>query len=231
MAENVSVVGIFSDCGQIKTHTFKEQAYKLIKEAILYQKFKSGVIYSQEAICQELGISRTPVREALLELQKEGYILFCRGKGIQIVSLDENSIHDILEMRLFQESTAAELAAKRVTEDDLAYISDCLEEHRKNLSSHDTVLCYRLDHRFHRALAKASKNKLIYHSIDDVLDHYLRFEMLSIYSVYSDANTIWEEHSAIFEAIKAHDVEGARASLQEHLLNAYRRTLKKYWPD
>lgn len=231
MAENISVVGIFADYGQIKTHTYKEQAYKLIKEAILYQKFKSGIIYSQEAICQELGISRTPVREALLELQKEGYLLFCRGKGIQIVSLDEKSIHDILEMRLFQESAAAELAAKRVTENDLTYITDCLEEHHRHLTSNDTVLCYHLDHRFHRALASASKNELIYRAIDDVLDHYLRFEMLSIYSVYSDANKIWEEHNAIFEALKAQDGNRARAALQEHLLNAYRRTLKKYWPD
>ena len=71
MSENNSVAGIFSGHGQIKTPTYKEQAYRLIKEAILYQRFQADTIYSQEAICQELGISRTPVREALLELQKE----------------------------------------------------------------------------------------------------------------------------------------------------------------
>ena len=113
MSENRSVVGIFSGHGQIKTPTYKEQAYQLIKEAVLYQKFQTNAIYSQEAICQELGISRTPVREALLELQKEGYIHFCRGKGIQIVELDDKAIRDILEMRLYLEGIVAELAAKR----------------------------------------------------------------------------------------------------------------------
>lgn len=67
------------------TPSFKEQAYALIKDAILFNRFRVGAIYSQEAICTELGISRTPVREALLELQKDGYVSFCRGKGVQVV--------------------------------------------------------------------------------------------------------------------------------------------------
>ena len=113
MSENNSVAGIFSGHGQIKTPTYKEQAYRLIKEAILYQRFQADTIYSQEAICQELGISRTPVREALLELQKENYIRFCRGKGIQIVSLDDQAIHDILEMRIYLALAGAVLAAQR----------------------------------------------------------------------------------------------------------------------
>ncbi|MEG1294654.1 MAG: GntR family transcriptional regulator, partial [Clostridium sp.] len=58
--------------GYIHTNTYKEQAYKLIKDAVLYNRFRVGAVYSQEAICNELGLSRTPVREALLELQNEG---------------------------------------------------------------------------------------------------------------------------------------------------------------
>ena len=75
--------------GYIQTNTFKEQAYELIKDAILYNRFRIGAIYSQEAICNKLRISRTPVREALLELQKEGYVCFCRGKGVKVVPVTE----------------------------------------------------------------------------------------------------------------------------------------------
>ena len=231
MAETRSVGGIFSGHVQVKTPTYKEQAYKLIKEAVLYQKFEPDAIYSQEEICQELGISRTPVREALLELQKEGYILFCRGKGIQIVSLDQKAIHDIMEMRIYQEMTAAELAARRATEDDIRYIAECWETHRRHLNSQDIDLCYRLDHEFHRSIARAAHNELIYQSIDDVLDRYLLFEVLTIYKSYGGANAIWTEHSAIYEAIKAHDPQKARAAAEEHLQNAYKRTLGKYWHE
>ncbi len=231
MAETKSAEGIFPDHVRVKTPTYKEQAYKLIKEAILYQKLTPDAIYSQEEICQQLGISRTPVREALLELQKEGYLLFYRGKGIQIVSLDRKAIHDILEIRIYQEMAAAELAAKRATEEDVAWIAECLETQRKHLNSQDIDLCYRLDHKFHRAIAKASHNDLIYQSIDEVLDHYLRFEVLTIYNSYGGANAIWTEHSALYEAIKAHEPQKARTAAEEHLQDAYRRTLGKYWHD
>ena len=207
MPESGSVTGIFSGHGQVKTPTYKEQAYDLIKEAVLYQKFRPDAIYSQEAICQELGISRTPVREALLELQKEGYIRFCRGKGIQIVSLDDKAIHDILEMRIYQEMTAAELAARRASQADLDHIAACLADNYRNL------------------------NDLLYNTLDDVLNHYLRFEVLTVYQSNSSANSIWEEHNTIYTAIKEHDAQKARKAAETHLQDAYRRTLGNYWNE
>lgn len=219
----------FSEYGQIRTITYKDQAYHLIREAILYQRFRTDEIYSQEAICQALGISRTPVREALLELQKDGYIRFCRGKGVQIVSLDKDTIHDILEMRIYQEEVAAELAAKRATEADILEIGACLQRCMDELDSQDVALCYHLDHRFHRAIAAAAHSEILYKIIEDVLDRYLRFEALNIYKSYSDATSIWQEHKAIYEAVRGHDPEMARKASRDHLVNAYKRTLGQYW--
>lgn len=231
MPEKSSASGFFSGYGQIKTYTYKEQAYRLIKEAILYQKFQPDAIYSQEDLCQELGISRTPVREALLELQKEGYVRFCRGKGIQIVSLDKNAIHDILEMRIYQEMAGAELAARRATRADLDYIAECLEEGCRNLDAPDIIQCYRLDHQFHRAVARAAHNDLLYETIDNVLNHYLRFEVLTVYQSNSSANAIWNEHRALYSAIREHDPQKARLAAEKHLHDAYKRTLGKYWSE
>ncbi|MBQ4426060.1 MAG: GntR family transcriptional regulator [Lachnospiraceae bacterium] len=231
--EKDSVSGIFSEYGQIRKPTYKEQAYRLIKEAILYQKFQPDKIYSQEAICQELGVSRTPVREALLELQSEGYIVFCRGKGIQIVTLDDKSIHDILEMRLYLEITAAHLAAMRADKKDLAYIEQCLKACYDNLDenneSRDIAVSYRLDHQFHRAVALAAHNELLCTTLDNVLDLYLRFEVQTVYHNVFYANAIMEEHRAIFEAVSQHDQMKASFCAQTHLEDAYRRTLSKYW--
>ncbi len=229
MLENGSIVGIFSEHGQIKTTTYKEQAYRLIKEAIIFQRLQPDTIYSQEAICQELGISRTPVREALLELQNEGYIRFCRGRGIQVISLDEKAIHNILEMRIYLEMAAAELAAKRASKADLDYMAECLGNSHQNLNSQNIILCYRLDHQFHRAVAMAAHNELLYNAIDDVLNHYLRFEVLTVYQSNSDANSIWKEHNALYDAIKEHDSQKAHCAAKKHLQDSYKRTLGSYW--
>ena len=79
--------------------TMKQQAYELIKDAILYRRLQIGITYSQDALCSELNISRTPVREALLELQQEGYIAFMRGKGIQVIPVTRKRAQDIVEAR------------------------------------------------------------------------------------------------------------------------------------
>ena len=104
--------------GRIHTATYKKQAYDLIKDAILYNRFRVDAIYSQDAICNELGISRTPVREALLELQKEGYVSFSRGKGVKVVPMTRQDARDILEGRIFLESHNAKLAAMRGTPEE-----------------------------------------------------------------------------------------------------------------
>ena len=233
MHEKKLVDGIFSPQEQIKRRTYKEQAYEMIKDAILYQKFQPEAVYSQEELCGQLGISRTPVREALLELQKEGYVRFCRGKGIQIVSLDEKSIHDILEMRIYQEMAAAELAARRAQPEDLEDIARCLEDGQRNLDSQvrDIIQWYRLDHQFHRAVAKAAHNRILYRTIDDVLNHYLRFEVLTVYQSSSSASAIWNEHKALYDAIRAGDPQRAHHAAEKHLNDAYRRTLGKYWSE
>lgn len=219
--------------GQIRKPTYKEQAYRLIKDAILYQRFTPGAVYSQEAICQQLGVSRTPVREALLELQNEGYIRFCRGKGIQIIALEDRDIHDILEMRLYLEMTAARLAAQHATRKDLHYIKECLDACYRNLDknheSKDIAKSYRLDHQFHRAVALASHNALLCQILDDVLDLYLRFEVQTVYNNTFYAQAIMDEHRKIHEAVKESDPEKASQAAYTHLNDAFIRTLDKYW--
>ena len=111
------------------TPSYKEQAYRLIKEAILFNRFRVGAIYSQDDICKELGISRTPVREALLELQKDGYVSFSRGKGVQVVPVSDRDARDILETRMYIECINAKLAANRAAQRDLQAMRESLTLH------------------------------------------------------------------------------------------------------
>lgn len=212
------------------TPSFKEQAYALIKDAILFNRFRVGAIYSQEAICTELGISRTPVREALLELQKDGYVSFCRGKGVQVVPVSQTMAHDILEARLYAERVNAELAAVRATQQERDYLVQTLKDLQENLEGRDGQLLYRVDHRFHRGVAAAAHNQLMYRQSEVLLDHYLRFEVKSVYNNSIDGKIVFEEHVSILDAIQSGNGERAKQAMEKHLTNSYRRTVSQFWP-
>ena len=212
------------------TPSFKEQAYALIKDAILFNRFRVGAIYSQEAICTELGISRTPVREALLELQKDGYVSFYRGKGVQVVPVSQTMAHDILEARLYAERVNAELAAVRATQQERDYLVQTLKDLQENLEGRDGQLLYRVDHRFHRGVAAAAHNQLMYRQSEVLLDHYLRFEVKSVYNNSIDGKIVFEEHVAILDAIQSGNGERAKQAMEKHLTNSYRRTVSQFWP-
>ena len=213
----------------IKTLSYKEQAYDLIKDAILFNKFRIGAIHSQESICNELGISRTPVREALIELQKEGYITILRGRGIEVTPVTEEDAKDILEVRIFYEKNNAFLAAKRIKDEDIKLLKECIEKLESNLSTFDSQLLYRIDHQFHRLVAKATQNNWMYKETELILDNYLRFENKSVYNNSIDGQLVFKEHLAIFNAIKDKDGEKAKKMMEKHLVNSYYRTLKKIW--
>ena len=182
------------------TPSYKEQAYRLIKEAILFNRFRVGAIYSQDDICKELGISRTPVREALLELQKDGYVSFSRGKGVQVVPVSDRDARDILETRMYIECINAKLAANRAAQRDLQAMRESLD-------------------------------RLLYRECELLLDHYLRFEVKSVYNNSIDAKIVFDEHVAICDAIAEGSAERAEQAMARHLTNSYRRTVSRFWAE
>ena len=203
------------------TPSYKEQAYRLIKEAILFNRFRVGAIYSQDDICKELGISRTPVREALLELQKDGYVSFSRGKGVQVVPVSDRDARDILETRMYIECINAKLAANRAAQRDLQAMRESLDRLRDQRSTRDGQHLYRRDHIFHR----------LYRECELLLDHYLRFEVKSVYNNSIDAKIVFDEHVAICDAIAEGSAERAEQAMARHLTNSYRRTVSRFWAE
>lgn len=221
---------IFDKENSIVLPTYKEQAYKLIKEAIIFQRFKPDEMYSQEEICKELGISRTPVREALLELQREHYICFCRGRGISVLPITEAEAKAILEMRINNEKFGAKLAAQRATENQIEKIERLLDEAKQVVNSGCGTELYKLDRDFHNAVMEASQNGWLQNSVNDLRDQCLRFENQIAYDVAVSANQIIGEHYNIFQNIKEKNADGAEMAMNGHLLAAYQRTMSKYLP-
>ncbi len=228
MSETVEQ-GAFSFHFSTAHSSYKEQAYHRIKDAILYRRLEVGVMYSQESICQELGIKRTPVREALLALQQEGLVSYSRNRGVQILPITQTEAHSILEARIMVEKISASLAAQRANAGELMILERCLKDSYSFLNKGDACLSYRIDHQFHRAIAEMTHNSWISRMTDLTLDQYLRFEDTSIYLNEEGARIILAEHQKVFDAIVQHNPQEAEVAMNTHLSNAYSRTVHIFW--
>jgi len=141
--------------------TMKQQAYELIKDAILYRRLQIGILYSQDALCSELNISRTPVREALLELQQEGYIAYMRGKGIQVIPITKKRAQDIVEARYYLELNGARLAAQRRTAAQGLFVQLCYNMVQRSFGRAIQMIA----HRFNSLLFVSFPNRFQYAAV------------------------------------------------------------------
>ena len=147
-----------------------------------------------------------------------------------MVPVSQTMAHDILEARLYAERVNAELAAVRATQQERDYLVQTLKDLQENLEGRDGQLLYRVDHRFHRGVAAAAHNQLMYRQSEVLLDHYLRFEVKSVYNNSIDGKIVFEEHVAILDAIQSGNGERAKQAMEKHLTNSYRRTVSQFWP-
>ena len=216
--------------GQRKS-TMRREIRTYIQRQIAQGVYRPGDRIVETQLAREMNVSQAPVREALLELQKDGYVSFSRGKGVQVVPVSDRDARDILETRMYIECINAKLAANRAAQRDLQAMRESLDRLRDQLSTRDGQHLYRLDHIFHRAVAAATQNRLLYRECELLLDHYLRFEVKSVYNNSIDAKIVFDEHVAICDAIAEGSAERAEQAMARHLTNSYRRTVSRFWAE
>lgn len=215
----------------LESTSYKDQAYRMIKDAILYRRFRVDQVYSQDRVGAEMGISRTPVREALLELQQEGYVTFLRGRGFAVVPITVDDARDIVEMRRVVELAGSRLAASRRTEERLGKIARSLDLMKDELNTGGQTELYKLDRVFHRAVFEAAGNKRLLRSMEELRDNFLRFETQTAFDRYETSLEVLEEHRAVYEAIRAGDADLAERQMISHLEKTIGRTVREVIGD
>lgn len=170
---------------------------------------------------EELGLGRTPIREALKLLEAENLVVIVPRRGIFVSEIGLNHLHQIYEMRMALEPLSARLAAMRITPSRLSQLQLCSAEmeHTDNL---DIPTVFRVDRAFHRLLATASGNELL---VRDVTRHYnlaLRLWNL-VQSRLTPADLAVDTHVRLIEAVANHDPDEAEAVMREHIDRFNRR--------
>ena len=216
---------LFTNQGPLKTNSLKNQAYRQIKDAILYRRLKLDVFYSQDDICSQLGISRTPVREALIELQSEGFIEFVRGRGFKVVEITRQEALGIIELRQEIEIFGASLAAERITDAQFDELKKLYQEMLDAGADSESSVLYRLDYKFHALIFAATGNSWLEELNVKLRENFLRIETQRAFATRTAAKQVFGEHLKILNAMEARNPTEAKRAMKNHMKHTFKRTL------
>ena len=199
-------------------HSLSSRVFHAIRENILSGKYQTNEELKEKTIGEELGVSRTPVREALRQLELEGLVSIIPNKGAYVVGITQKDMRDIYEIRGRLEGLCAKWAALHITKEQLEELEEIVflaEFHEKKGNVEQLV---ELDNKFHETLYAACDSKEFRHVLSD-FHHYLqRVRKIPL----SDGNRAKEsnkEHMMIVEALKEHNAQLAEKLATEHIFS------------
>ena len=196
--------------------SLREKVFRVIREGILEGKYKPGEALREATIAKELNVSRTPVREAIRQLELEGLVQSIPNKETVVRGVSEEDVQDIFMIRSRLEGMAARLAAERITPEELEELKEVLELTEFYVTKNDLVHIGELDHRFHDMIYKATKSKILKQMLSDFHTYVQKTRMESI-ATPGRAICLLKEHTAIFEAVKNKDGQKAEELTNRHI--------------
>ena len=198
--------------------TKSDLAYTRLRSLILEGELAPGAVLPQAALAQTIGISTTPLREALRRLKQEGLVDLDAHRDARVRPLDAGEARDLLELRGSLDPLAASLAAQRRTETDLADIRAALDG-LDALGARPSAAQLESHHRFHRAIHRASHNVLLVETLDGLwvkTDRYRRHGLEAGRS-QDELDARAAEHRQLFEAVRDGDAETAADLMSRHV--------------
>ena len=195
-----------------------ESVYRELRSAICEGRIPAGERLVQNSLADQLGISRTPVRDALLRLAQEGLVEPSPVRGGYLVSdVTEREVFDISDIRLALEPAAAESATGRHSSAQIARLREINEELRV-ASEYRSPECFELNRQFHDLLIAPCENRIRRRLLEQLWSMPIALRMYQMHMV-DDAewNTMLDEHDAIIKAIEEGDPEAVRATVAEHI--------------
>ncbi len=191
-----------------------EEAHAILREAISSGRMSPGQIHSVQALAEQLGVSRTPVREALLQLARQGLVEPVRNRGFLVVERSLQDVRDIFEIRLLLEPAAARAAARRANAEDVDRMQAHYHEMTAAARAGDADTMWKQDRAFHLAILEASGNSRLAQYIDALRDLIQRRGQLTTRSRQLQA--IAREHGPILDAMEKRDGAGAEQAMRHH---------------
>lgn len=193
-----------------------EKAYHLIKEKIITLELPPSSLINEQSLMDELGLGRTPIREALQRLEMEGLITIVPRRGAFVADISITDLYKIFETRIFLEGFCARLAAQRATARQLSQMEDTVAQ-LEQASGNGVKTLMDIDARFHQLLYQAANNEFLAEVLRRLYDLSLRIWYLVLERI-GDVHDSIAQHRGVVNALKAQDEDLAEALIQEHVI-------------
>ncbi len=205
--------------------SLRGRVFHKIREDILSGKYKENEELKEVAIGEELGVSRTPVREAFRQLELEGLIQIIPNKGAYVTGITVKDVEDIYMIRSKLEGLCARWATEHISEEQMEELEENIYLSEFHASKGHSEQIAELDNRFHEILYEACNSKMLEHQLRDFHEYVLRVRRKTLsQDKRSTAST--HEHRMLMEAIKAKNADEAERLANIHIVNAYANMVK-----
>ncbi len=206
-----------------KSITLTDQIFERLEMDILSGKYKRGEILTEIKLSEELGVSRTPVREALRRLAAE-HIIEESSKGVIVIGIGESEVHDIFSIRIEIEGEAVKRTAESITDEQLAELKETLELQKFYFERENSESARIMDSRFHELIYDFCKSAVYRQVLAPLHKKILKFRKATFESKGLGAASI-KEHEEIYNALASRDGEKASRIMTLHVINAKKRIL------
>lgn len=203
----------------------RDVVFHTLRQAIITGEFAPGERLMEIALADRLGVSRTPVREAIRKLELEGLVVMIPRRGAEVARITEEGLRNVLEVRCALEELAVTLACRRIDEEGKAKLKACHLQFVDAVEKGDTLEIADQDEAFHECIFEQSRNGRLLQIIHNLKEQMYRYRMEYVKDI-SYHEELVEEHERLMQAILCGDEETAKQLMRHHIHNQETKILK-----
>lgn len=196
----------------------RDVVFNTLRQAILKGELAPGERLMEIQLAERLGVSRTPIREAIRKLELEGLVLMIPRKGAEVAKISEKSLRDVLEVRRSLEELAIELACQRMLPDAVEELEQRQEEFKHAVLNGNPMEIAETDEAYHDVIYKGTCNDRLIQMINNLREQMYRYRLEYIKDE-DKRQVLLLEHDHILEAVRRRKVEEAKEAMREHIDN------------
>lgn len=204
----------------------RDVVFNTLRRAILNGQLKPGERLMEVHLANRLGVSRTPIREAIRKLELEGLVIMIPRRGAEVARITEKSLKDVLEVRRALDALSVELACQRISREDLDRLADACGKFERAVRGADASVIAREDVALHDIIVEATGNQRLQQLVNNLSEQMYRFRFVYIKEENQHDNLV-AEHREIYESILSRDRERAAAAARLHIDNQEKSIIRQ----